>query len=256
MATINKEKYLAELTKLLGFMSSWDRQAQIEKYSALFDGAENEEELIERLGTPTRVAVELAADYVSSPPPAIEVFSPEVVIESFTPDGEPVTGAGEAPESGAAAGAEDDSADDIAEQIGKALAETDAEAEDEAEGPDRLSAPKRRARPAVMVPYAIVSVVIGLPIALICVALGIPFIAAGVVLVIALVSAAVDLVPMLALISDKLFATGVTAAGCGLGLALTWLGIWLSLTLCWLWVGKCVFGLGGKICFKKGGDEA
>jgi len=64
---VNKQKYMAELAKLLGFMSGRDRQAALEKFDALFEAAESEQELIAELGSPTRLAVTLARDYVPSP---------------------------------------------------------------------------------------------------------------------------------------------------------------------------------------------
>jgi len=69
---MDKTRYLAELTKLLGFMSSWDRQTVLKKYEQLFDDSSDHEALIEELGTPTRVAVELARSYVPTPPPEVD----------------------------------------------------------------------------------------------------------------------------------------------------------------------------------------
>ena len=66
---IDRQKYIAELNKLLGFMSAWDRKAALRRFERMFDRAEDEEALIESLGTPTKVAVELARDYEASPPP-------------------------------------------------------------------------------------------------------------------------------------------------------------------------------------------
>ena len=60
---------MAELTRLLGFMSSWDRQAVLEKYEALFAAAEDPDALTEELGTPTKLAIDLAATYVPTPAP-------------------------------------------------------------------------------------------------------------------------------------------------------------------------------------------
>ena len=59
---MDKKKYLAELEKLLGFMSSWDRQDAMARYAARFDEAEDVDALVESLGTPTRVAFVLAQD--------------------------------------------------------------------------------------------------------------------------------------------------------------------------------------------------
>ena len=50
-------------------MSSWDRDATIVRYERMFMTARDPEALMEELGTPTKIAVELARDYVPSPPP-------------------------------------------------------------------------------------------------------------------------------------------------------------------------------------------
>ena len=60
---INKQKFLAELGKLLTFMYEEDRQTALAMYSKMFDDAESEEGLIQFLGTPTRQAVVIARTY-------------------------------------------------------------------------------------------------------------------------------------------------------------------------------------------------
>lgn len=67
MTAINKQRFLAELSKLLSFMSSRDRQAIMDKYTAMFDEAGDEDALMRELGTPTKIAIGLAGDYVPSP---------------------------------------------------------------------------------------------------------------------------------------------------------------------------------------------
>ena len=64
------KQYLAEMEKLLAFMSSWDRQAALEEYRARFDAAEDPEALMAELGSPTRLAISLAESYVPSLAPA------------------------------------------------------------------------------------------------------------------------------------------------------------------------------------------
>ncbi len=76
---MNRQRYLAELEKLLGFMSSWDRAAAMKKYNEEFDRAESEAELIAALGTPTKLAIGIARDYVPSPRP-VEPEQPELPV--------------------------------------------------------------------------------------------------------------------------------------------------------------------------------
>ena len=69
---MNRQKFLAELSRLLGFMSSWDREAEMNKYTAMFDAAEDEAALIESIGTPTQIAISVALGYKPSPRPGTQ----------------------------------------------------------------------------------------------------------------------------------------------------------------------------------------
>ena len=60
---INKQKFLAELAKLLTFMYEEDRQKALAMYSKMFDDAENEQGLLQTLVSPTRQAVVVARAY-------------------------------------------------------------------------------------------------------------------------------------------------------------------------------------------------
>ena len=60
---INKQKFLAELGKLLTFMYEEDRQTALAMYSKMFDDAESEQELMQLLVSPTRQAVVVARSY-------------------------------------------------------------------------------------------------------------------------------------------------------------------------------------------------
>lgn len=60
---INKQKFLAELGKLLTFMYDEDRQAALAMYSKMFDNARDEQSLLQFLVSPTRQAVVIARAY-------------------------------------------------------------------------------------------------------------------------------------------------------------------------------------------------
>ena len=60
---INKQKFLAELAKLLTFMYEEDRQKALAMYSKMFEDADNEQGLIQSLVSPTRQAVVVARAY-------------------------------------------------------------------------------------------------------------------------------------------------------------------------------------------------
>ncbi len=63
MTDINKQKFLAELGKLLTFMYDEDRQDALGMYARMFDAAPDEQALIQFLVSPTRQAVVIARAY-------------------------------------------------------------------------------------------------------------------------------------------------------------------------------------------------
>ena len=63
MNVINKQKFLAELGRLLTFMYEEDRQTALAMYSKMFDDAAEEQLLLQFLISPTRQAVLLARSY-------------------------------------------------------------------------------------------------------------------------------------------------------------------------------------------------
>ena len=66
VTSINKQKFLAELSKLLTFMYEEDRQRAIELYSRMFDESADERALLQTLNSPTRQAVIVARAYNSN----------------------------------------------------------------------------------------------------------------------------------------------------------------------------------------------
>lgn len=65
VSIINKQKFLAELAKLLTFMYEEDRQLALGAYNEMFDEAEDEQQLLHALVSPLRQAVEVARAYNS-----------------------------------------------------------------------------------------------------------------------------------------------------------------------------------------------
>ena len=63
MISINKQKFLAELGRLLTFMSEEDRQEALTLYAKMFDDVEDEQALLQSLLSPTRQAVIIARAY-------------------------------------------------------------------------------------------------------------------------------------------------------------------------------------------------
>ena len=64
---MNKQRFLAELRRLLVFMTESDRSIALEKYTRMFDeaGEGGEAALLEKLGSPTKVAISLSRGYVA-----------------------------------------------------------------------------------------------------------------------------------------------------------------------------------------------
>ena len=60
---INKQRFLAELGKLLTFMCEEDRHTALAMYNKMFDDAVDEQQLMELLASPTRQAVVIARTY-------------------------------------------------------------------------------------------------------------------------------------------------------------------------------------------------
>ena len=203
---------MAELTRLLSFMSSWDRRAALEKYNALFDAAEDPEALMEELGTPTRLAIDLARTYV--PTAAPEVTETEVA-----------------------------EAEEIPEQFA-----LDLEPEKEQPAPEPVVTEKTRG--GVLAVYLIPAIVIGLPVALVLACIGLAVLAAGAALIAFGVKTALAFMASLSLVSDVLLVIGAALVLCAVGLLLAWLGLWLAITLCRLWIGGIV-ALGRKLCVKE-----
>ena len=126
-------------------MSSWDRQAVLDKYNALFDEAGDEVALIKMLGSPTHLAINLANSYVPGPAPAA-VAAPE----EDNPFAEPA----EAPA-----------------PVEEALPEQPEEL------PGEAPAPARRVRAFGLIVSIIFGLVIGLPVAVVLICIGIPVLA-------------------------------------------------------------------------------
>lgn len=77
---MSKQRYLAELQRLLIFMTSADRDETVRRYGELFDncGPDGEAELTRRVGSPTAVAIRLSHSY-----------EPGNIRDEFFPDGAP-----------------------------------------------------------------------------------------------------------------------------------------------------------------------
>jgi hypothetical protein len=240
---------MAELARLLGFMSSWDRQAVLAEYAKKIEYCPDPDKLVEMLGTPTKVAIDLAQNYVPTPPPApIGQSAPAETEEAPAGAAEPPAPTGDA-ESPAPA----------AETVPAPAAETVPAPAAEPPAPAAAEPPrqpvKKPLRPFGVVLCVLLGLLLALPVALLALCLGIPFLTAGVGLVGALVSFLLHTVPQLGLISDILLVSGCGLVGTGLGLLLAAFGLWLSLTLAVLWIEKVMLPVGRRLARGKEAAE-
>lgn len=93
---MNRQRYLAELRRLLVFMSDEDREEAVRRCAAAFDaaGPEGEAALIEALGSPTRTAIALSRGYEQGSipdvfPQAVEAAGAAKAAEEASTDAEP-----------------------------------------------------------------------------------------------------------------------------------------------------------------------
>ncbi len=95
---MNKQRYLAELRRLLVFMTDEDRDRTVRRYGYMFDavGPEGEAKLLAEIGSPTKAAIGLSRGYepgsVKEPepiPPAAPEPAPETVAPQAESVGEP-----------------------------------------------------------------------------------------------------------------------------------------------------------------------
>ena len=75
---MNKQRYLAELQRLLVFMSDADRAETVRRYAEHFDavGPEGESELIALIGSPTKAAIGLSRGYEPGKLPELPQVTP------------------------------------------------------------------------------------------------------------------------------------------------------------------------------------
>ena len=256
---MNRERYMAELDRLLGFMSSWDRQAALKKYQALIDAAPDEEALFEELGTPTKLAIDLAASYVPSPSPSMRaeaLLRCPVALEDLL-DAPGVLAADlSAPEPEEAEPAEDAAPRPetwVFDPEPAAAPELTADAGEAALPAEAPAAPEARVRVrgGALAAYLVPAILIGLPVTVALVCLGLPFLCGGAAVIVGAVYGGIQVITRLTLVSDMLLSGGFMLLLCAAGLVLCWFGLWLSMELCWLWAGRCVCGLGRRLCMRE-----
>ena len=232
-------------------MSSWDRQDALTKYRAMFAPCADEEALMEDLGTPTKLAISLAATYVPTPSPsalAAALMQCPVALEDMLRDPGILAADLNVPEP------EPEDAPKPETWVFDSAPAPAAEALPELDGTPETPEPpvmEKRIRGGALAAYLVPAVLIGLPIAVALVCLGLPFLCGGAALIGTSVYEALQVFGSLTLVSDMLLVGGATLLACAVGLLLAWFGLWLSMELCWLWVGRALVGLGKRLCLRE-----
>lgn len=234
---MNKQRYLAELQRLLVFMTDEDRDATVRRYAELFDaaGPEGEEMLIAELGSPTKTAIGLSRGYEPGQIPETEAEQRAFGTLSEKKPDEPweELPAFELPE----LVPEEDSAKSEASEKPEAPAPRRAE-------PVR---PVRQPRPAPEEPwrepqvviersmplglgvplFILVMLALGLPLAALCLALMAVCAAPGCALLFGAYLVAVGGMWCMSYMADMILLFGLAFAVLAVGLLVLWGGVWL-----------------------------
>ena len=266
-------------------MASRDRERVLADYAAKFDTCSNTEALVNLLGSPTKVAIDLAMNYAPAEPPksedaAIAELADEPSVETLETAVLP-----EVPEFTLEEALSDEDfslAQPVAESVPEPAPEPIPAPEPEPVPvpepmpvpevkPEPTPAPeivpaapaqsvspakpgkakKGRFAPGGFILFLILLLLIGIPVTVAVLCVGLPFLAGGAGLIALAVPFALRAISALKLIADLLLVFGGSLAASAIGLLLAAFGLWLSLTLAWLWLDKVVFRLGRRLCRKK-----
>ena len=232
---MNKQRYLAELSRLLGFATDEDRQNVLNNITKLFDeaGPEGEDSVISQLGSPVQLAIKLSRSYTPSAPLGGMDITPAPQPASEAPE-EPSGPAPAADEP--SSGPEETAENAIPEPEAAETIEIETVEISEGQLADKMRSrrahtdmPERRGFAMASLVMLTAAGAIPLCAVLLCavlaaLALGIGGIAAGAVLISAGAMS-------LAVIADALMLFGIALACFGLGIFFVWLAIWAAVSL-------------------------
>ena len=231
-------------------MSPWDRRAEIRRVGKLFDEAEDEaarEALLEKLGTPTRAAVELARDYVATPPPDTSRWDnmPPPLPDEPEPPQAPLPVETFSPEAAEGDLPEPDAGGDAAAPM------------DDFDFPLDAVREKPAARGAGVFGFVVLILVLGVPVTLLLIGVGVPVLACGAAMIYFVLDCLIWNLRSFRLFSDLLLACGAGCIVTAAGLFFGWLGLFLSVTLTRLWIGNVLSPLGSVLMYgrRSAGDD-
>lgn len=281
---LNKQRYLAELSRLLVYMSDEDRNEAVRRCGEAFDaaGPEGEADLLADMGSPTKMAIRLSRGYepgklpdvipktaIVRPQPAAETPAdaaelppePEVTwteMPSFElPEGEAPAAAEETPEPAAepaeapAEAAMEPApetpapADPVPEPIAEQLAEAPPAA------PETRTVIERTMPLGLGIPlFILVFGALGIPLGVLCLALSLLLLCPGCAILFGAYLIGVGGLWCTAYMADAVLLFGAAFIVLAIGLLVLWLGIWLVVKLFTAY-GKGVGWIAGELLGRK-----
>ena len=261
---MNKQRYLAELQRLLVFMTEEDREQAIRHFGDIFDaaGEEGEAALVEKLGSPTKSAIGLSRGYepgsIKNLPDLPRLTQkPKAALTETQDDPWGDLPTFEVP------GVKEETVEEAAPEA--------AEEESPAPRPDAAEAPVPEAPPAFLeeelapidrpMPLglgisllALILIAIGIPVAVLFLALMAVCVAPGAAVVFGAYLVAVGGLWCLTYMADALLMFGAALLVLAVGLLVLWGGIWLCSRLV-LGYAAGVRWLSGELLGRKVSDD-
>lgn len=240
---MNKQRYLAELQRLLVFMTETDRAEVIRRCSELFDkaGPGGEAELLVAIGSPTKAAISLSKGYVPGRIPEIfpDVGSiPQTPAAAAEPQ-EQQDPLAEIPSFDLPAYAQDDEQDDAQRSPGSDESFRIPDLPETARTPEEPEKPaSRRIMPlGIGIPlFIIIMAAIGIPLAAVCVCAAAAFLVPGAVIIFAAWLVAVGGFWCLSFIPDAVLLFGAAFIVLAIGILILFGGLWLGVKLIALYI--------------------
>lgn len=288
---VNRQRFLAELRRLLVFMSDEDREEAVRRCAAAFDaaGPEGETDLISALGSPTKTAIALSRGYEPGTIPDVFPAVPEKAQSEPEPEAAPEPAPEEDPlalppeppvdwiklpgEEDAAPAEDTLPAEDVPPT--DAPPPADAGDEEETPAPEEPEAPEAREEPeepkedeepvyviersmplGLGIPlFILVFVALGIPLAVLCLALSLVLLAPGCAVLFGAYLVFVGGLWCMNYMADAVLLFGLTAVVLAVGLLVLWLGLWLAVLL-WRLYGKGVGWIAGELLGRKVIEDA
>ena len=269
---MNKQKYLAELQRLLVFMTEEDRALTVRRYGEIFDaaGPEGEADVVASLGTPTKAAIDLSRGYepgmarerlpsVPAPAPEPETPAPEEKPRELweeLPDFEP-------PETPSPRRRPAPPAPGLQTAAAAVTRLTDESmADGEAEWPDLPA----RSMPTVVyersVPlglgiplFILLTLALGVPLLLLCAALTAVFLAPGCAVLLGAYLLFVGGLWCLSIVADAILLFGAALVVLAIGLFVLRIGLWLTVRIWTLW-GKALIWVARELLGRRVTEDA